>query len=228
MVAAVAVMPTLVWEDPAMDVVRAFRKRYNETGVWMWTTWLGTQVLKCPLDLWVYQEILSRTRPDVIVETGTWAGGSALFLASICDLLGAGRVITIDIEERGDRPTHPRITYVTGSSVEAEVVARIRGEIGADDTVMAILDSDHSKKHVLAELRAYAPLVSDGCYLIAEDTAATEMVPPVPDADPLAAVNEFLAENQAFTVDKDCEKFLMTAQPGGYLRRRPAGDPRPG
>jgi cephalosporin hydroxylase len=81
---------------------------------------------------------------------------------------------------------------------------------------------------VLAELRAYAPLVSDGCYLIAEDTAVTEMVPPVPDADPLAAVKEFLAENQAFTVDKDCEKFLMTAQPGGYLRRRAGGDPRPG
>jgi cephalosporin hydroxylase len=207
-------------------VVRAFAQRYRESGVWMFTTWLGTQVLKNPLDLWIYQEILSRTRPDVIVETGTFAGGSALYLASICDLLGAGRVITIDIEERGDRPRHPRITYVTGSSVEGEVVARIRGDIGADDTVMAILDSDHSKEHVLAELRAYGPLVSDGCYLIVEDTgASTDKW--VPDVDPLAAVNEFLAENPAFTADKKCEKFLMTSNPGGYLRRAPRGGSRP-
>jgi len=199
-------------EDP---IVRAFRERYRDSGVWMSTTWLGTQVVKTPLDLWVYQEILSRTKPDVIIETGTWAGGSALYLASICDLLGAGRVITIDIEERAGRPTHPRITYVTGSSVDDEVVKRVRGRIDAADTVMAILDSDHSKEHVLAELRRYGPLVSDGCYLIVEDTGASlSNWAPV---DPLAAVTQFLAENRAFTVDKACEKFLLTAHPGGYL-----------
>lgn len=209
-----------------MEAISAFRQRYQESGVWMKTTWLGAQVLKCPLDLWIYQEILSRTRPDVIVETGTWAGGSALFLASICDLLREGRVITIDIDERNDRPSHSRITYVTGSSVDPAVVTRIRGEIGAEEKVMVILDSYHSKEHVLAELRAYGPLVSDDCYLIAEDTAAAQMVPPIPDANPLEAVREFLAENEAFTVDEDCEKFLMTWHPGGYLRRLQGGDRR--
>ncbi len=200
-------------------VVRAFRERYHESGVWIWTTWLGTQIVKNPLDLWVYQEILSRTRPDVIVETGTWHGGSALYLASICDLLGGvGRVITVDIEERDGRPSHPRLTYLTGSSVDDQVVARIRSLIAPNETVMVILDSDHSKEHVLAELRAYAPLVSDGCYLIVEDTVAS-VEEWEPGADPLGALDEFLAETDAFTVDHKCEKFLMTLNPGGYLRR---------
>ena len=153
------------------------------------------------------------------METGTWHGGSALYLASICDLLGGvGRVITVDIEERDGRPSHPRLTYLTGSSVDDQVVARIRSLIAPNETVMVILDSDHSKEHVLAELRAYAPLVSDGCYLIVEDTVAS-VEEWEPGADPLGALDEFLAETDAFTVDHKCEKFLMTLNPGGYLRR---------
>lgn len=198
----------------------AFRQMYHERGAWLRTSWLGTQVLKNPLDLWIYQEILARTRPNVIVETGTWEGGSALFLASICDLLGEGRVITIDIEEHPNRPAHPRISYITGSSIDPGVVASVRDQIAADDAVMAILDSDHSRTHVLAELNEYAPLIGEDCYLIVEDTAAAEMVPPLPGAASLEAVNEFLADNPAFTVDEDCEKFLMTWHPGGYLRRQ--------
>ena len=82
---------------------------------WTEATWLGAQALKNPLDLWVYQEIVVETRPELIVETGTYRGGSAFFLASICDLLGAGEVVSIDIEAvRDDYPTHPRITYLGG------------------------------------------------------------------------------------------------------------------
>lgn len=203
--------------DPAEEqVVRAFRERYRESGVWMFTTWLGTQVLKNPLDLWIYQEILARTGPGVIVETGTFAGGSALYLASICDLLDHGRVITIDIEERPRRPSHPRITYLTGSSVNEEVVAAVRGRISPKETAMVILDSDHSKQHVLEELRAYAPLVGAGRYLIVEDTGASDWME---DVDPRGAVEEFLAETDAFAVDTKCEKFLLTNSPGGFLRR---------
>jgi len=205
---------------PAVEAIsQAFCQLYLDSGAWARATWLGTQILKCPLDLWIYQEILCRTRPDVIVETGTWSGGSALYLASICDLLGTGRVITIDIEARPGRPQHPRVTYVTGSSVDAQVVGRIRGEIGAEESTMVVLDSDHSREHVLAELRAYAPLVGDGCYMIVEDTAAAEVARPIPGSDPLGGVREFLAENPAFAADEDCEKFLMTWNPGGYLRR---------
>ena len=134
----------------------------------------------------------------------------------MCDLLDQGRVITIDIEERPNRPEHPRITYLTGSSVDDQVVAQIRDQIGPEEKVMAILDSDHSKGHVLAELRTYGPLISDGCYLIVEDTGAGEWEA---DADAGSAVSEFLAEDQAFNVDKKCEKFLLTNNPGGYLHR---------
>jgi cephalosporin hydroxylase len=203
-------------------IAEAFCRRYLESGVWMRTTWLGTQVVKCPLDLWIYQEIIFRTRPGVIVETGTWGGGSVLFLASICDLVGHGRVITIDIEERPERPSHPRVTYLTGSSVDPEIVTRVRADVGADETAMVILDSDHSKEHVLAELNAYSPIVSEGSYLIAEDTVATRMIPPVPPSGPLEAVSEFLAQNSDFSVDEACEKFLMTWHSGGYLRRKAA------
>jgi cephalosporin hydroxylase len=201
------------------EVVDAFRRRYLETGVWTSTTWMGRQVIKSPLDLWIYQEILFETRPDVIVETGTWYGGSAHYLASICDLIQGGRVITIDLKRQEGCPEHPRITYLTGSSVSREVLDRVRGALSSEDRVMVILDSDHSRDHVLAELRAYAPLVSTGCYLIVEDTAATPILTPDVGPGPREAVEQFLHENSLFTIDRQCEKFLMTWQPGGYLRR---------
>jgi cephalosporin hydroxylase len=202
-------------ENQEEAVVRAFRERYRDSGVWMFTTWLGKQVLKNPLDLWVYQEILNRTRPDVIVETGTFQGGSAFYLASMCDLLDNGRVVTVDVEER-KRPEHPRIAYLTGSSVDDAILADIRGRIKPEENVMVILDSDHSKEHVLAELRAYSPMVSDGCYLVVEDTGAGEWEA---DADAGSAVEEFLAADGDFNVDRKCEKFLLTNNPGGYLHR---------
>jgi cephalosporin hydroxylase len=210
--------------DPVGD---AFCRRYLDSGVWMWTTWMGTRAAKCPLDLWIYQEIVWRTRPDVIVETGTLAGGSALFLASICDLLGTGRVLTIDIEPRPKRPAHPRIDYLTGSSIDPAVVERVRDQIAAGETTMVLLDSDHAKEHVLAEMRAYAPLVSPGNYLVVEDTAAARIVEPVPAEGPLEAVEAFLADNPDFEVDEGCEKFLMTWHPSGYLRRRHPGSTEP-
>ena len=203
-------------------IPEAFRQLYHESGAWLQTSWLGTPVLKNPLDLWIYQEILARTRPDVIVETGTWDGGSALYLASICDLTGAGRVVTIDIEPRPGRPEHPRVEYVTGSSVAPAVVAGVSAGIADGESVMVILDSDHSESHVLAELTTYGPLVSEGCYLIVEDTASSQIVPPIPGADSAKAVEAFLAGGAPFAVDEACEKFLMTWHPGGYLRRRPS------
>src|SRR4029079_1411857 len=93
---------------------------------WGNTFWLGHRVLKCPLDLWIYQEILHELRPDLIVETGTYLGGSALFLASICDLLGHGEILTIDLDWREGRPQHPRITYLTGPSTSRAILRQVR------------------------------------------------------------------------------------------------------
>ena len=192
---------------------------FYESDAWTRATWLGTQALKNPLDLWVYQEIMFETRPELIVETGTYRGGSARFLASVCDLLGAGEVVSIDVEaERKDYPRHPRITYVAGrSSTHPDVVAEV-AERAAGKPVLVVLDSDHSQGHVEAELAAYAPLVPVGGYVIVEDSniglIRKDLIP-----GPLEAVEDFLARTDEFEIDREREKFLITFNPSGYLRR---------
>jgi cephalosporin hydroxylase len=180
---------------------------------------MGVPCLKCPMDLWAYQEILAEVRPGLIVETGTHLGGSALFLAHMLDLLGAGEVITIDVLENVGRPTHPRIRYVKGSSADEGLV---RGLFGArpEEKCLVILDSDHSKEHVARELALLAPFVTVGSYLIVEDSNVNGH-PVLPDygPGPSEAVAEFLAGSRNFIVDTSREKFLMTFNPGGYLKR---------
>ncbi|KPL24799.1 MAG: cephalosporin hydroxylase, partial [Phycisphaerae bacterium SM1_79] len=96
---------------------------------WVDTTFLGTKVEKCPLDLWIYQEIIHEIRPEIIVECGTFLGGGALYLASICDLLNHGQVVTIDILDRKDKPQHSRIEYLLGSSTSPEIVEKVRARV---------------------------------------------------------------------------------------------------
>jgi cephalosporin hydroxylase len=155
------------------------------------------------------------------VETGTYFGGSALFLASMLDLIGSGRVISIDTGWDPNPPAHPRIEYRTGSSVAPEIVAGVREAVRPGEGVMVILDSDHFRDHVLAELHAYSPLVTPGDYLVVEDTNVNgNPVKPDFGPGPMEAVDEFLDGNDAFRVDDSREKFFMTFSPGGYLRRQ--------
>lgn len=203
------------------EVVRRFHALYMESQdrTVMDTHWLGVRVIKCPLDLWVYQELLHRLRPDVIVECGTAKGGSALFLASMCDLIDCGRVITIDVWEPPEpRREHERITYMAGSSVAPEILERVRGEVREGDRVMVLLDSNHAMEHVLAELHAYAPLVTPDSYMVVEDTDQNSWRRR-PTHGPLEAVQRFLAEDDRFSVDRSAEKFMMTLNPSGFLRR---------
>jgi cephalosporin hydroxylase len=182
--------------------------------------WMGFQTLKCPMDLWTYQEILVETAPDVIVECGTRFGGSAAYLASLCDVLGRGRVISIDIEDLPGRPVHPRITYLRGSSTSAEIVAQVQRLIEPGERVMAILDSDHSAEHVERELEIYHALVTPGCYLIVEDTNVNgHPVFASHGPGPMEAVEVFLLRHQGFVVDHARERFLMTLNPSGFLLR---------
>jgi cephalosporin hydroxylase len=182
--------------------------------------WLGVAALKCPFDLWVYQEILHEIKPDIVLETGTARGGSALFLASVLDLLGSGALVSIDIVRRPEWPTHPRITYLTGSSTSAPIMVQVRTRVAGASRVMVILDSDHKKDHVLDELRLYSPLVTRGSYLIVEDTNINgRPVFPGFGPGPAEAVDEFLAANTAFERDRSRERFFVTFNPGGYLRR---------
>ena len=212
------------------EVTRAFHDRYYESGVWRSTFWHSTPVLKCPFDLWIYQEIVASVRPALIVECGTWAGGSALFLAHMLDIAGGGRIITIDLLETEEvrehyarylpelashlyiRPEHPRIKQLIGSSTDPQIVANVTEAVPAGGAVMVIADSDHSLEHALAELDAYHALVTPGSYFVMEDTN-------IPQAGPRQAVDRFLADHPEFAIDVTREKFLLTFNPGGYLKR---------
>jgi cephalosporin hydroxylase len=183
------------------------------------TSWLGTPVLKCPLDLWVYQEMITELRPSLIVELGTYRGGSALFFAQLCDLLDNGRVITIDTVP-APVPDHDRITYVTGSTVSSRSFGRVRAEVDGHGPVLVVLDSNHTRDHVLAELRLYADLVTVGSYLIVEDTNINgHPVLPGNGPGPTEAIETFLREDSRFEIDRSREKHLLTMHPDGFLKR---------
>jgi cephalosporin hydroxylase len=205
------------------EIIDAFHKLYYTR--WLAgadtinLSWFGYQLLKCPLDLWIYQEILVRTAPELVIETGTFRGGSALYIASILDLLGQGEIISIDVEARQDRPRHPRITYLLGSSVDSAIVEEVRVRADGRST-MIILDSDHHADHVYRELVTYSSMVRPGGYLIVEDTNVNGH-PAFPNfgPGPMEAADRFLKEDGGFDIDLLANRFLMTLNPRGYLRR---------
>ena len=204
------------------SIVRAYHRWYHENGgrTYNATFWLGQPAQKCPLDLWVMQEIIHETRPDVIVETGTYKGGSASYFAAIQNLMNHGRVITIDIEDFPGKLEHPRITYLLGSSVDGAILEQVRSMIQPGERVMVLLDSDHSRNHVLEELRLYSPLVTPGCYLVVEDTHFNgHPILPNFGPGPMEALEEFLRGNGDFEIDRGREKFGMSFNPSGYLKR---------
>lgn len=149
-----------------------FLKQYYDSRVWLYDThWLGVPISKLPSDLFLYQEIIYELKPDLIIECGTFYGGSALYLASILDLIGKGHVLTIDVFPQPNRPSHDRITYLTASSVSVTAVQKILSMRKPDDVILVILDSDHSKEHVAKELLLYKSIVTTGSYIIVEDTS---------------------------------------------------------
>lgn len=208
------------WADRPDHVRASFHKLFHRLGVYNNTSWIGVPAQKCPMDTWTYQEILTETRPDVIIEAGTYKGGSAFYFASIFDLLKKGRVITIDIEDYPGKPKHDRITYLTGSSVAPETIQKIKSLIQPGERVMVSLDSDHHAPHVASELKIYSQFVSPGCYLVVEDTHFNgHPILPRFGPGPMEAVHDFLRANQNFVSDRNREKFLISFNPEGYLRR---------
>lgn len=188
------------------------------------TSWNGFPVYKCPFDLWKYQEIIFDTKPDVIIETGTNLGGSALFFADLFDLIGNGEVFTIDIQHPDGLPVHERISYITGSSTDEGIVGDLRVACKGK-RVMVVLDSDHSRDHVLNELKMLSGLVTEGCYLIVEDTNVNgHPVAKSHGPGPHEALQEFLVtDNCCFVVDdSSSEKYLVSFNPGGYLVKQPS------
>jgi cephalosporin hydroxylase len=208
------------------EIVDSFHKLFYDSApdTWASMSWLGVATKKYPCDLWVYQEIIHELRPDLIVETGTRFGGSALFMATICDLIDHGAVVTVDVAELAAsthvRRPHPRITYLNGSSTSPDIVQAVRDRAVSAERVMVVLDSDHSMPHVIEELRLYSDLVTEGSYLIVEDTNVNgHPVDPGFGKGPMEAIDVFLRESRDFVADSSREKFLVTFNPGGFLRR---------
>jgi cephalosporin hydroxylase len=156
----------LRWPPAQRAITSAFHRLYyyNPSRTWTATEWLGHPIRKLPLDAWVYQEIIADVRPSLIIETGTRFGGSAQLMANICDLIGHGQVVSVDLAADA-QPEHPRITYLDGSSVDPQIVAKVEAMVPGDESVLVVLDSDHRTEHVRQELAAYAKLVSVGSYL---------------------------------------------------------------
>ncbi len=204
----------------SMQIVDNFSRLYYDSKgqTWRNTYWIGNRTWKCPLDLWIYQEIVVETKPDVIIECGMGEGGTTLYLATVCNLIGHGEIISIDLKER-KRLKHDRIKFLLGDSISDEVVKQVSRLIPGK-TVMVILDSTHVKPHVLKELEIYSKFVTKGNYLIVEDTLMNGH--PIKSSfgeGPMEAVTEFLSKNSNFVIDKSREKFYLTFNPNGYLRR---------
>ena len=203
------------------DFHKLFYNAYATEGTWKDMKWLGVKILKNPFDLWIFQEIIFDIKPNIIIECGTKYGGSALYFASLCDLIGKGKVLTIDIEDYKNKPQHGRIKYFIGSSVSEDAFLQVKKEIKENDTVLVVLDSYHIKEHVLKELKLYGSLVTKGSYIIVEDTHLNgHPIDPLFGPGPMEAVIEFLKENQDFKIDKTKEKLYMTWNPNGYLKRK--------
>lgn len=205
---------------------------YHQKTTWAMTRYRGVPTLKCPLDLQIYHEMIWQLRPAVVIETGTCFGGSALWFADQLNMVhgvDGHLVISIDIEDRRTpppdvpnqwvRPDRYDIRWIIGDSSDPEIVAMV-GRMSAGVDTMVVLDSDHTKAHVLSELDAYAPMVSSGQYLVVEDTNISGRPLTCPDdPGPGAALDEWIPNHPEFEPDVICERNLLTMHPGGWLRR---------
>lgn len=197
-------------------------------------TWMGRPIIQTPQDMVALQEVIWKTRPDAIIETGIAHGGSLIMNASFLHLLGSdGKVVGVDIDIRAHNRVeiekHPmagRITLIEGSSTEQTTLDRVKAAIAGRSRVMVILDSNHTLDHVQRELALYAPLVTRDCYLVVFDTLLEDMPadlqgdrPWGPGNGPKTAVHRFLQGNERFAIDRDIEhKLLITVAPDGWLR----------
>jgi cephalosporin hydroxylase len=202
-------------------------------------SWLGRPFIQIPEDMLRMQEVIYTLKPDVIIETGIAHGGSIVFSASMCKLIGKGRVIGVDIDirqaTRTALETHelfPYITIIEGSSTSPEVVAKVKSQIKATETVLVILDSCHTKQHVLDELDAYHELVTPGSYIVATDGSMRDLHDvPRGSADwtwnhPATAAEEFANRNVHFQIEQPAWIFNeselkenITHWPNAWLKR---------
>ncbi len=202
-------------------------------------SWMGRPIIQLPDDMVRIQEVIYAIRPDVIIETGVAHGGSLIFYASLCKAMEKGRIVGIDIEirphNRAAIEAHelsPLIALIEGSSVDAAVVEQVKSHIKPGETVLVLLDSNHTKAHVLAELEAYGPMVTGGSYIVATDGIMAQVAgaprsgPDWSWNNPIGAVEAFLADHSEFVLEEPPFPFnegmtrdRVTYWPSGYLKR---------
>jgi cephalosporin hydroxylase len=202
-------------------------------------TWLGRPVIQLPEDLLRVQEVIASVEPDVIVETGVAHGGSLVFYATLCKALGRGRVVGVDIEIRPHNraaieahPLFPLIELIEGDSTDPATVAQVKAQVAPGDTTLVLLDANHTNAHVLAELRAYADLVTQGSYIVVADgimerlAGAPRSAPDWAWNNPISAIEEFLEEDARFVSEEPAFAFnegfvteRVTYWRRGFLRR---------
>lgn len=231
--------------DKAIDEMASDAEFRSQSEAWFQTsirhqysynfTWLGRPIIQYPQDIVAMQELIWKTRPDIIVETGVAHGGSLILYASLLQMLGEqGRVLGIDIDIRDHNrqaiESHPmgrHIDLLEGSSVSEETLRQVREHVKDKQRVTVVLDSNHTHDHVLEELELYSPLVSPGCYLVVFDTVVEDLPadtsagrPWSPGNNPKTAVHEFLKNNDSFEIDYSIQnKLLLTVAPDGFLRK---------
>ena len=224
----------------AFEIVSDAWKRCGWDAKYVYSfTWLGRPVIQMPEDLLRIQEVIASVQPDVIVETGVAHGGSLVFYATLCKAMGKGKIIGVDIEIRPhnrkaieEHVLAKMITLIEASSIEPTTLDQVRTHIQPSDRVLVILDSCHTKSHVLAELEAYAPLVTQDSWIVVQDGCMEEMAgAPRSQPDwgwnnPMRAVREFVEKHPEFVIEEPTFAFnegvvrkRITYWPEGYLRR---------
>lgn len=197
-------------------------------------SWMGRPIIQYPQDMIAMQEIIWELKPDLIIETGIAHGGSLIYYASLLELIGKGEVLGIDIDirqhNRAEIEAHPmfkRIKMLEGSSISQEMIDKVAAIAAGKQTVLVVLDSNHTHDHVLKELELYAPFVTLNSYLVAFDTIVEDLpndyMPGRPwrqGNNPKTAVWEFIKSHPEFEIDKRIDnKLLISVGPDGYLKR---------
>ncbi len=204
--------PTEIGGPMQAAVVRAFQRIYHHAArrTWHDVWYRGTRLHIYPTDLWVYQELVEELKPSLVVQTDTYRGGTALFLADRLQIIGRGHVVTIDEEAAGNRPQHPRLSYLTGPPTAPDIVEEVRSRLDASSPALFLLGAGSTQEEVLAELQCYAPLAPAGSVVVVEHTHLD---------GPAAALREFLDSTSDFEVDDRGDRHFLTQNPAGLLRR---------
>jgi cephalosporin hydroxylase len=183
---------------------------------------MGVEAAKNPLDAWIYQELLFEIRPQVLVETGSFKGGTTLFFVHLFDPLGGGLVVSVDTTVGTSPAARERIVTVTGDSSSPDVIGHVRAFCEGKKTIV-VHDGDHRKKQIFADLALYASLVTTGSYLVGEDGVIDLFRPGMELALSSPALSKrsrsFVAANPDFEIDESRQRYLLTYNPKGYLRR---------